>query len=128
MYALIQTAKLDEVDPQAWLADVLALITDPPQTRLAELLPWKWSPNDPIKGGITPAYAGGVPRRSSAADAMRLSTSFRRYRRTAQRLRLAENVPQGLNIRPAGRHLANEQLGVQSECLSRRASKLEGCV
>jgi hypothetical protein len=34
----------DEVDPQAWLADVPAPITDPPQTRLAELPPWKWSP------------------------------------------------------------------------------------
>jgi hypothetical protein len=42
MYMLIQTAKLNEVDPQAWLADVLKRIADTPQTRLAELLPWNW--------------------------------------------------------------------------------------
>jgi hypothetical protein len=42
MYTLIQTAKLNRVDPQAWLADVLARIADTPQTKLAELLPWNW--------------------------------------------------------------------------------------
>ena len=42
MYTLIQSAKLNEVDPQAWLADVLRRIADTPQTRLAELLPWNW--------------------------------------------------------------------------------------
>jgi len=36
MYTLIQTAKLNEVAPQAWLADVLARIADTPHTRLAE--------------------------------------------------------------------------------------------
>ena len=42
MYTLIVTAKLNGVDPQAWLADVLARIADQPQTRLHELLPWNW--------------------------------------------------------------------------------------
>ena len=42
MYTLIQTAKLNDVDPQAWLADVLARIADIPKTRLSELLPWNW--------------------------------------------------------------------------------------
>ena len=42
MYGLIATAKLNDVDPQAWLADVLARIADLPQTRLHELLPWNW--------------------------------------------------------------------------------------
>jgi hypothetical protein len=42
MYTLIVTAKLNDVDPQAWLADVLARIAEMPQTRLAELLPWNW--------------------------------------------------------------------------------------
>ena len=42
MYTLIQTAKLNDVDPQAWLADVLARIADTPQTQLADLLPWNW--------------------------------------------------------------------------------------
>jgi transposase len=42
MATLIMTAKLNVVDPQAWLADVLARIADIPQGRLAELLPWNW--------------------------------------------------------------------------------------
>ena len=42
MYTLIGTAKLSDVDPQAWLADVLDRIADTPQTRLEELLPWNW--------------------------------------------------------------------------------------
>ena len=42
MYTLIGTAKLNDVDPQPWLADVLDRIADTPQTRLEELLPWNW--------------------------------------------------------------------------------------
>ncbi|MDT7531687.1 IS66 family transposase [Sphingopyxis sp. SE2] len=42
MYTLITTARLNDVDPQAWLADVLARIADIPQQRLHELLPWNW--------------------------------------------------------------------------------------
>ena len=47
MYTLIQTAKLNDIDPQAWLPDVLARIADTPQTQLAELLPWKWAADPP---------------------------------------------------------------------------------
>lgn len=39
---LIATAKLNDVDPLTWLADVLARIADIPQGRLPELLPWEW--------------------------------------------------------------------------------------
>ena len=42
IYSLIATAKLNDVDPQAWLADVLARIADHPIRRLDELLPWHW--------------------------------------------------------------------------------------
>jgi transposase len=42
MATLITTAKLNDVDPLAWLADVLARIADTPQSRLHELLPWQW--------------------------------------------------------------------------------------
>ena len=42
MYTLIATARLNDVDPQAWLADVLARIADTPQHRLGDLLPWNW--------------------------------------------------------------------------------------
>jgi IS66 C-terminal element len=39
MYTLIHTAKLNAVDPQVWLADVLARIADHPVNRVDELLP-----------------------------------------------------------------------------------------
>ena len=39
---LITTAKLNEVDPLVWLADVLARINDQPARALADLLPWNW--------------------------------------------------------------------------------------
>ncbi len=42
MYSLIVTAKLNDVDPCAWLADVLARIADHPASRVHELLPWHW--------------------------------------------------------------------------------------
>ena len=42
MFTLIESAKLSDVDPKAWLADVLARIADHPAQRLAELLPWNW--------------------------------------------------------------------------------------
>ena len=44
IYTLIATAKLNDVDPQAWLADVLSRIASLPQGRLPELLPWNWKP------------------------------------------------------------------------------------
>jgi transposase len=43
MLTFIQTAKLNDVDPQVWLADVLARIADHKITDLAALLPWNWS-------------------------------------------------------------------------------------
>ena len=42
MYSLIVTAKMNDIDPQAWLADVLAQMPDMPLSRLPELLPWNW--------------------------------------------------------------------------------------
>ncbi|WP_419729596.1 IS66 family transposase [Lichenicola sp.] len=42
VYTLIITAKLNNVDPRAWLADVLCRIADHPASRLDELLPWSW--------------------------------------------------------------------------------------
>jgi transposase len=43
MYTLIVTAKLNDVDPQAWLADVLARIAATPMSKIDELLPWNWA-------------------------------------------------------------------------------------
>jgi transposase len=42
IYTLVETAKLNDVDPQAWLADVLARLQDHPAKRIDELLPWNW--------------------------------------------------------------------------------------
>ena len=53
LYSLIVTAKMNEVDPQAWLADVLARIAGHPAHRIDELLPWNWRP-------------GSVPRSQAA--------------------------------------------------------------
>src|SRR5262245_21471017 len=44
MATLIMTAKLNDIDPQAWLADVLARIAAHPAHRLDDLLPWNWRP------------------------------------------------------------------------------------
>ena len=46
IYTLIATAKLNDVDPQAWLADVLARLPDHPAKRVHELLPWNWRQQD----------------------------------------------------------------------------------
>jgi transposase len=42
LYTLIETCKLNEVDPRAWLADVLARLPGHPAKRLDEFLPWNW--------------------------------------------------------------------------------------
>ena len=43
IYTLVETCKLNGVDPQAWLADVLARLPDHPAKRIGELLPWNWT-------------------------------------------------------------------------------------
>jgi len=43
MYSLIVTAKINDVDPQAWLADVLARLPGTTASRVPDLLPWNWS-------------------------------------------------------------------------------------
>ena len=45
MYTLIVTARFNDIDPQAWLADVLARIPDHPINKIDDLLPWKWKPH-----------------------------------------------------------------------------------
>ena len=43
LYTLIQTCRLNNVDPQAWLADILTRIADHPASRLDDLLIWNWA-------------------------------------------------------------------------------------
>jgi transposase len=47
MYTLIETAKLNGIDPRAWLADVLARLPGHPASRIHELMPWNWQ-NQPL--------------------------------------------------------------------------------
>jgi len=66
MYSLIVTAKLNDTDPRAWLADVLRRINDHPASRLYELLPWNWhKPSQDIAvaawANATAALAGWIP-------------------------------------------------------------------
>jgi transposase len=49
LYSLIVTAKMNDVDPQAWLADVLARIAGHPAHRIDELLPWNWQPRSALR-------------------------------------------------------------------------------
>ena len=44
MYSLIITAKMNDIDPQAWLADVLARLPDMTASQVSGLLPWNWQP------------------------------------------------------------------------------------
>src|SRR6266568_4103635 len=46
LYTLIATAKLNDLDPQAWLADMLTRLSDHPAKRIHELLPWNWHPQN----------------------------------------------------------------------------------
>ena len=52
MYSLIVTAKMNDIDPQAWLADVLARIAGHPAQRLDDLLPWNWRAANPATSAV----------------------------------------------------------------------------
>ncbi len=61
MATLIMTPKLNDIDPQVWLADVLARIADTPITRLEQLLPWNWTPPTVNAQAARPAaFTGGL--------------------------------------------------------------------
>ena len=78
MYSLIVTAKMNGVDPQAWLADVLSRIAAHPAHRLDELLPWNWRP--PLESAIP-------LRRPDHARQQGLSRQDHRPRRQGSRRR-----------------------------------------
>jgi transposase len=52
VYTLIETCKMNEVDPQAWLADVLARLPDHPANKVADLLPWNWKANQQSNAAV----------------------------------------------------------------------------
>jgi transposase len=76
LYTLIQSARLNGVDPQAWLADVLAHIADHPARRLDELLPWNWRKNQGVLSS---------PNAYAAQRAMEIKVAAKRPAATAVR-------------------------------------------
>jgi transposase len=68
MYSLIETAKLNGLDPQAYLRDVLARLPDHPAKRVAELLPWNWN----LAPGRGPGRDDleGITRRDPGGDGL----------------------------------------------------------
>jgi transposase len=52
VYTLVETCKMNDVDPQAWLADVLARLPDYPAKQVADLLPWNWKANQQSKAAV----------------------------------------------------------------------------
>ena len=49
MCTLLVSCKMNDVDPQAWMADVLARLPDMPVSRVHELLPWHWKAATELK-------------------------------------------------------------------------------
>ena len=47
LYTLIETARFNGIDPEAWLTDVIARIADHPISKIDEMLPWAWAENPP---------------------------------------------------------------------------------
>jgi hypothetical protein len=75
MITLIQTARLNDVDPQVWLADVFARIPAHPHNRLHELLPWNWKrqTEEPAAAeaacrGVHDRLCGAQPRPATVGD------------------------------------------------------------
>jgi transposase len=61
IYWLIESAKLNGLNPQHYLTDVLTGIADRPARRIAELLPWNWQPLD-IRAAPEPAHSPSAHR------------------------------------------------------------------
>ncbi len=57
VYSMIETCKLNDVDPRAWLADVLARLPDHPANRVAEFMPWAWKAQQEATASTTTAVA-----------------------------------------------------------------------
>jgi transposase len=95
IYSLIESAKLNALNPQRYIADVLARIADHPARRIAELLPWNWQPLD-----ATRAAAWGDPRLSlspglaGALAAANLACS-RSCSKKRRRWAVAPSIPTG---------------------------------
>jgi hypothetical protein len=72
IYTLIATAKLNGVDPQAWLADVLRRIADHPASQLYQLLPWHWKQRETSAVCRLTIHHHGPGRMVASSDPRRL--------------------------------------------------------
>ena len=61
MYSLIETARLNVINPEAYRTDILTRIADRPAKRVAELLPWNWQPANPTAPPPEPASIHQIP-------------------------------------------------------------------
>jgi Transposase IS66 family/IS66 C-terminal element len=80
VYTLIETAKLNDIDPRAWLADVLARPPDHPAKRIGELLHWNCKPHNAAANtriGPSVFYQAIINKRVSAAIGSKLSAADR---------------------------------------------------
>jgi transposase len=98
MYGLIVSAKMNDVDPQAWLADVLARTAAHPASRIDELLPWNGRAGHrgrPLLGGRLPEGARSDAQKKTlhAAEQERADVA---EARTAWRQRQGELTPERL--------------------------------
>ena len=57
IYSLIETCRLNDVDPRAWLAEILAKLPDHPAHRVAELTPWAWKARSDVAAREATAVA-----------------------------------------------------------------------
>lgn len=59
-YSLIETCRLNGIDPQAWLTDIIERIGEHPINRIDELLPWVWANTHALKKAACPtsSHAG----------------------------------------------------------------------
>src|SRR6202011_4800112 len=67
IYSLIESAKLNGLNPQHYLTDVLTRIADHPARHIAELLPWNWQPFNATRAGpLTERLPRQAPMRRSS--------------------------------------------------------------
>jgi transposase len=96
MYSLIVTAKMNDIDPQAWLADVLARIAEHPVQRIDELLPWNWRKTAPRGPRLREQpHSQGKGRGAHAAErggGLQATARRRCHRRDEPLSRAAEGV------------------------------------
>jgi hypothetical protein len=74
---------MNDVDPQAWLADVLARLPDYPAHKIGDLLPWSWKAKPPAKGrrsSVNACSCAQSQRLGALAGCVRYNVSVKRFK------------------------------------------------